>query len=211
MAVGNRESGVGNRTSRDHAIRLTAANTTVSFSVRWLGALRVRGRFGEIEGSLTIPDSCIEKAELVLEVSAASLRTGIALRDRHLRGHRFLDAERYPRISFRSTRIERPNGVLVVSGVLTVRGTERAISAVCPLRYADGGGGGGGGGGGLQSLVRLPVDFAVPRLAYGVGVARGLRGLNPLLRAIGDRVSLHAEVVVPATQLLPALLPALGQ
>lgn len=202
MGVEHRATGLGQRAA-SRAIRLTAANTTVTFDVRWVWFLHVRGRFGEIEGVLRVPDGCVEDADVSIDVAAASLRTGVALRDRHLRGHRFLDADRYPRITFRSTRIARPNGSLEITGVLTLRGVEREVSVRCPLQYAD--------GEGLQSLVRLSATFAVPRLSHGVGVARGLRGLNPLLRAIGDRVLVRAEVVVPASQLLPALLPALGQ
>lgn len=203
MAVGKRESAIDSRESVARVIRLTAANTTVTFEVRWLGMLHVRGRFREMEGMLRVPDGCIDGAEVTLDVAAASLRTGIDLRDRHLRGHRFLDADRHPLITFRSTHVSRPNDTVMVTGILTLRGVAREMSVRCPLRYAD--------GQGLQSMVELSASFMVPRLSYGVGVARGLRRLNPLLRAIGDRVSVRAEVVVPATQLLPALLPALGQ
>lgn len=186
----------------DRAIRLTTANTRISFAVRWLGVLTVRGRFPGVEGLLRIPDGCVEAAAITLDVETASLRTGVALRDRHLRGPRFLDAERHPRISFRSTRIERPNGVLVVTGCLALHGRERELSAICPLDYAR--------GAGMESVVRIGADFRVLRSLYDIGVARGVRALNPLLRAIGDEVSIRAEVLVPATQLLPALLPALG-
>lgn len=188
--------------SEDRAIRLTAANTRIAFAVRWLGVLTVRGRFAGIEGVLRIPDGCVEEAGIALDVEAASLRTGIALRDRHLRGARFLDAERYPVISFRSTRIERPNSVLVVTGRLALHGRERELSAICPLDYAR--------GTGMEAVVRIAAEFRVLRSLHDIGAARGLRAWNPLLRAIGDEVSIRAEVLVPATQLLPALLPALG-
>lgn len=186
----------------DRAIRLTAANTRISFAVRWLGVLVVRGRFAGVEGLLRIPDGCVEAAVLSLDVETASLRTGIALRDRHLKGPRFLDAERHPLIAFRSTRVERPNSVLVVAGRLALHGRERELSAICPLDYAR--------GTGMESVVRIGAAFRVRRSLYDIGVARGVRAWNPLLRAIGDEVSIHAEVLVPASQLLPALLPALG-
>jgi polyisoprenoid-binding protein YceI len=190
----------------DRAIRLTGANTRVSFAVRWLGALTVRGRFAGIEGTLRIPDGCIDAASISVDVECASVRTGIRLRDRHLRGPRFLDAERYPLITFRSVRIERPDGVLIVTGRLVLHGVEREVSLRCPLEYA-----GPGGEGGMRSLVRIHAAFQMPRWPYGIGVAGGLWRFNPLLRAIGARVTVRVELLVPATQLLPALLPALGQ
>jgi polyisoprenoid-binding protein YceI len=190
----------------DRAIRLTGANTHVSFAVRWLGALTVRGRFAGVEGTLRIPDGCIEAASISVDVECASIRTGIGLRDHHLSGASFLDAERYPLISFRSARIERPDGVLIVMGRLVLRGVERDVSLRCPLEYA-----GAAGEGGMRSLVRVHSAFQVPREPYGIGAADGLRRFNPLMRAIGDRVTVRVELLVPATQLLPALLPALGR
>lgn len=189
--------------SEDCAIRLTAANTVVTFAVRWLGVLSVRGRFDEVEGTLRIPNGSVEAADVTIDVLAASLQTGIELRDQHLRGHRFLDADRYPRITFRSERVERPNGILIVTGRLQLRGVEREVRATCPLNYAD--------GTGIQSTVQMGAEFGVPRIPHGVGIASGIRRFNPLLAAIGHTVDIRAEVLVPATQLLPALLPALGR
>ena len=62
----------------------------------------------------------------------------------------------------------------------------------------------------MEAVVRIGAEFRVLRSLHGIGTARGLRAWNPLLRAISDEVSIRAEVLVPATQLLPALLPALG-
>jgi polyisoprenoid-binding protein YceI len=192
----------------DGAIRLTSANTRVSFAVEWLGVLTVRGLFAGVEGMLRIPDGCIEAASVSVDVECASIRTGIALRDRHLRGPRFLDAARYPVISVRSTRIERPDSVLLVSGRLGLRGAERDVSLRCPLEYSNGA---GRDNGGLHSLVRIHSEFQIPRVPYGIGAAEGLGRLNPLMRAIGDPVTVRVALTVPATQLLPALLPALGR
>ena len=184
-------------------IPLGVENTTISFAVRWLGVLTVRGRFTELGGALRIPNSSIEDADLSVDVAAASVRTGIALRDRHLRGPDFLDAGRFPHIAFRSTHVERSAGSLAVSGVISLRGSDRAVTAVCPVEYV--------GGDGQGSLFRLKSGIEVPRLPHGIGVAEGIERLNPLLYAIGTNVAVEVEITVPATQLLPTLLPALGR
>jgi polyisoprenoid-binding protein YceI len=145
----------------------------------------------------------VEQAEIEVSVDAPSLGTGISLRDRHLRGPQFLDSARYPTISFRSTRVERPNGLLIVSGTLMLRGQERDVRATCPVTWAN--------GDGDRSHVRVGARLVVPRLPHGIGVARGLERLNPLLYAIGPEVTVRVEVLVPSMQLLPALLPALGR
>jgi polyisoprenoid-binding protein YceI len=199
FAVSRGERLAVNGDNRD--IKLDAGNTSVTFAVRWLGGLTVRGRFGEFEGALRIPDGCVERATLSMEVKAASVRTGISLRDRHLRGPEFLDVARFPTIAFRSTGVERPDGILIVHGVLTLRGRERELSATSPTDLSRRG----------HALVRLRGSFQVPRRAYQIGVARGLEKLNPLLYAIGDEVSVAADVLIPATALVPSALPALEQ
>ncbi len=186
----------------NHEIRLDSDNTTVAFSVRWLGAITVRGRFSEVEGSLRIPDGSVDHAHIEVRVASRSLSTGIALRDRHLRGPQFLDVERYPAISFKSRRIERPNGIIVVAGSLDLRGLEREVLATCPVDWAN--------GTGLRSLVRVSATLVVSRLPHRIGVAEGFDRLNPLLYAIGTDVTVTADIMVPASKLLPALLPALG-
>jgi polyisoprenoid-binding protein YceI len=187
------------------AIALTEANTQVSFVVPWFGVIPIRGRFTKVEGALRIPDGCFEESAIHVEVTAASLTSGINLRDRHLRGARFLDAARYPRIAFRSVRVTRQpgNGFLCVSGLLSLHGVEREVTATCPLDYAR------GLDGNRSSLVRMRAELSISRLEYGVGTATGLRRLNPLLRAIGRRVLVRVEVLVPAAQRQAALLPAL--
>jgi polyisoprenoid-binding protein YceI len=185
------------------AVTLDARNTSVEFAVRWWGALTVRGRFDRLSGELIIPNGDISTASLRLDVEADSVHTGIGLRDHHLRGPQFLDAERYPRISFTSTRIERVNGAISVAGHLSLRGAERVVVAECPIGYAE--------GEGIGSTVSLWTEFNVPRLPHGVGSAEGLHKLNPLLRAISDEVHVSIRLLVPASRLLPALLPALGR
>jgi polyisoprenoid-binding protein YceI len=185
-------------------IRLDADNTRVTFSVRWLGLLRVSGRFDAVTGSLRIPNGDIEGACVAIDVEAASVRTGIGLRDHHLSGPRFLDAVRYPTISFRSQRVSRSEGSLAVAGTLALRGRDRHVIARCPLGYAENGRESG-------QLVSLATELRVPRLDHHVGSVDGINRFNPLMRAIGSDVIVRVELLIPASRLLPALLPALGR
>jgi polyisoprenoid-binding protein YceI len=185
------------------AITLDARNTTIAFSVPWIPFTIVRGTFGELHGLLAVPDDDIEHATLSLDVAAASVTTGVALRDRHLRGPRFLDADHTPLISFRSERVIHRGPGLVVDGTLSLRGIERPITARCPLEW--------NGGPGLGAQLRLCGEVLVPRLDHRVGRTTGLQSLNPLMRVIGRDVRVRVDLVVPATQLLPRLLPALGR
>jgi polyisoprenoid-binding protein YceI len=160
----------------------------------------VRGTFDRIAGELIVPNGDLASASLCLDVEAASIRSGVRLRDRHLRGPQFLDAARFPHVRFSSTRIERVNGAIEVTGRLTLRGTERAIVARCPL---------GAEGPEIDTVVAMATVIHVPRLPHDVGSAAGIHRLNPLLHAIGTHVTVSVTLLVPAARLLPALPPAL--
>jgi polyisoprenoid-binding protein YceI len=184
-------------------LTLDARNTEVTFAVSWWRLLTVRGRFEELRGELRIPNGDLESSSIVVDVDAGSIRTGLPLRDRHLRGPQFLDAGHFPRIAFQSRKVERLNGTLTITGEMTLRGVLREIVAQCPLGWAQ--------GEGLGSTVALETSLDIPRLPHGVGAASGIHRLNPLLHAIGPAVHVHVRMLVPATRLLPALLPALGR
>lgn len=186
-----------------HIIGLDAKNTSVTFEIGWVAGITVRGRFTELQGKLEMPDDDIEHAELSVDVIAESVSTGIALRDRHLRGPRFLDALRSPYISFRSERVSRTNGSLEIEGMLSLRDVQRRITSSCPLNWAD--------RRGKAGTLSLCAELEVPHTEHGVATAQGLERFNPLLAMIEREVRVRVEVVVPATQLLPVLLPALGR
>ncbi|MBK6456341.1 MAG: YceI family protein [Gemmatimonadetes bacterium] len=180
---------------------LDARTMRVTFTA-WLGPLRVEGHFGELHGALVLPNTDIERATLEVAVAAASIDTGMPMRDRHLRGPSFLDADRFPHITFSSRRVSRDNGDLLVAGVLALRGETREMVTRCPVHRMD--------GEGIAGRIAFSGALDVPSHAHGVGIARGLDLLNPIFLAVGKRVQVEARLVVPAMRLLPALLPALG-
>lgn len=175
-------------------LTLDAGNTRVVFSVRWFGIIPVRGTFTSLRGTVTVPGG-VEGPVIVLEVDSASVHTGIALRDRHLRGPRFLGSSHHAVIRFESRSITRHDGTWHVRGRLALRGLDRDVSLVVPDEPTG-------------STQALAAEFAVPRAPHAIGAARGLRRLNPLLWAIGATVSVRVEVVVPVTLLRQPSLSA---
>jgi polyisoprenoid-binding protein YceI len=173
-------------------VRLDSTSAIVSFRVRWFGVITVRGRFESVTGSVTAPANGDEDLAVTIEAVSSSLHTGIGLRDRHLRGPRFLGAERHPVIRFESDRVRRHNGVWELHGELSLRGQPREVSASVVEQPSWGGN------------RRLTAEFTVPRRPHGIGAASGIRRLNPLLWAIGDEVSVRVDLIVPATILLRA-------
>ncbi len=108
--------------------RVDPALTTVEFSVVHLGFLRARGRFADVAGRITL-DAAAGTGAVELDVAAATVATGWALRDAFLRGELMFDAGRHPHVHFRSTRVAFAEGRLArVDGDLTLRGVTRAVS-----------------------------------------------------------------------------------
>ncbi|HEX6313785.1 MAG TPA: YceI family protein [Gemmatimonadaceae bacterium] len=175
---------------------LDAGNMRVSFSVRWFGVISVRGSFAGVTGMVEVPGPEGVDAQLSVNVESDSVHTGIGLRDRHLRGSRFLDSARHPRIRFENGHVSRNNGSWYVRGTLALRGLPCQVEFPVRDERAS------------PAHRRLRAEFSVPRRPYAIGTARGIRRLNPLLWAIGPDVRIQVEVLVPATLLAAEHAPA---
>jgi polyisoprenoid-binding protein YceI len=96
------------------------SHTSIEFVARHMLS-KVRGRFDEFDGTVVIGDS-LEDSYAQVELGAASIETKTEMRDNHLRSEDFLDAERYPKLTFRSREI-RPTGerTFKLVGDLTIK------------------------------------------------------------------------------------------
>ena len=108
--------------------KLDAAHTIVGFETRHMMFNKVRGVFKEFDGSFVIgEDPTTSSAEGVITV--ASLDSGVADRDAHLKSPDFFNVAEYPEMTFRSLSVApAANGHWTVSGELTIRGTTRPVS-----------------------------------------------------------------------------------
>jgi polyisoprenoid-binding protein YceI len=104
------------------------SHSRVGFVARYMMVTKVRGHFGEVEGTIHIAeDPATSWAEA--SFGAASIDTGDARRDDHLRAPDFLDVERFPQLTYRSTRVSLDaDGALDVSGDLTIKGVTRPVT-----------------------------------------------------------------------------------
>jgi polyisoprenoid-binding protein YceI len=100
----------------------------VSFTARHLGVSKVRGTFDTVEGTIeTTADPA--RSSVVATFRTDSVNTRNGQRDGHLRSADFLDVERYPAMTFRSTAVRPLEAQLVlVAGELTLRGVVRAVT-----------------------------------------------------------------------------------
>lgn len=103
-------------------------HSTVGFSVPILGGLsQVKGKFSSFEIVLLNDEKDITKSSVKVVIKTASIHTGIDARDNHLRTADFFDAEKYPEITFQSTRVKKSGKSFVAIGDLTMRGVTKQI------------------------------------------------------------------------------------
>jgi polyisoprenoid-binding protein YceI len=115
--------------------QLDPAHSSIEFSVKHMMMTTVRGRFKEFQGTLTGDEQNPQGCGVDVTLNAASIDTGVPDRDAHLRSAEFFDTERYPSITFRSTRAEvsfgREGDRFRVIGELTIRDTTMEIVLDC--------------------------------------------------------------------------------
>ena len=91
--------------------------------------MNAEGRFTRFQGTVDAdPANPTAGGKVSLKIETASIDTGIGMRDRHLRSDDFFDVERFPAITFESTRIEGTGRRLLVTGTLTIKGVAREIT-----------------------------------------------------------------------------------
>lgn len=115
--------------------QLDPTHSSVEFAVKHMMMTTVRGRFRELEAALHGEEDAPQRATLAVEMQVASVDTGVADRDTHLRSPDFFDAEHYPTITFRSTRVKgafaEEGDTFQVIGDLTIRDTTMEVTLDC--------------------------------------------------------------------------------
>lgn len=119
------------KTAVSTSVRTFAIDKThseVSFQVRHL-LTKVRGRFTDFSGTIQFDEAEPDQSSLTFSIDAASIDTGTADRDAHLRGDDFFAVEKHPTITFNSSKVTRKSAERFdVEGTLTIRGTAKTIS-----------------------------------------------------------------------------------
>ncbi|HXQ60350.1 MAG TPA: YceI family protein [Acidimicrobiales bacterium] len=105
---------------------IDAKHSSVEFIARHLMISKVRGRFDDVVGTITVAD-VPEESSVEVTIGVDSVRTGEDQRDAHLRSGDFFDIENHPRWTFSSTAVAREGDAWKVTGDLTIRGVTRPV------------------------------------------------------------------------------------
>jgi polyisoprenoid-binding protein YceI len=104
------------------------SHTTVEFVAKHMMITTVKGRFAELTGTIVADETNLSESSVEATMQAASLDTRSEQRDAHLRSPDFLDVERYPEVTFKSTGISGTKDSFELTGDLTIRGVTRPIT-----------------------------------------------------------------------------------
>ena len=103
------------------------SHTTVEFVVRHLMISKVRGRFTGVAGGFRLAPGSAIPQDIDVTIDAASVDTREEQRDNHLRSADFLEAERFPSLTYRSSRVEGTADAFRIFGNLTIHGVTREV------------------------------------------------------------------------------------
>jgi polyisoprenoid-binding protein YceI len=88
----------------------------------------VKGEFTGLSGALTLDSADITNSRIEASIDAATISTRDAQRDAHLKSADFFDVEKFPALTFKSSRITKTSdGELAVAGVLSIHGVTRNV------------------------------------------------------------------------------------
>ena len=123
-------------TGRQYPIDMN--HSTVGFSVPIMGGLsKVKGKFMDFNINLSNDEHDVTKSSVNVVIKAASVDTGIEGRDKHLRTADFFDVEKFPEITFQSSRIEKRGKQLIAHGTLTMHGISKEIALPFTITGVD--------------------------------------------------------------------------
>lgn len=146
------------------------AYTTVEFVIRNLW-YNVKGRFTEIEGVIVLDEDDITRSSVTATIKARSIDTGNKSRDEHLLKAEFFDVEKYPDITFESTRIRRgrDRDSLDLDGTLIIKDKRvpiaLAVNEMDRSRSPNG-----------EEFVYYSATTELDRVAFGINYGAGLIG-----------------------------------
>ncbi|MET7476115.1 YceI family protein [Streptomyces sp. NPDC005648] len=162
-------------------------HSSIGFTARHIGLARIHGRFNSFAGVIRIAEQ-IEQSAMHVVIDAASIDTGVGMRDDHLRSGDFLDVRRFPTLEFYSERFVHKGGSRwAITGALSLHGVTRTVTL--DTEYL-------GLGNGMEGEARAACravtelhrdDFTV---SWQTMLARGIAVVGPSIR-----VELDVQVV----------------
>lgn len=104
------------------------AHSAIGFRVKHMGLVDVPGYFRDFTGTIKFDAKDMTKSSVEFTAKVTSVDTGVAPRDNHLRTADFFEVEKYPEMTFKSTKIEKKGKQYMLTGDLTMKGVTKSIT-----------------------------------------------------------------------------------
>jgi polyisoprenoid-binding protein YceI len=160
------------------------AHTSIGFSVRHMVLSYVKGDFKDFSGTILLDEKDISKSSVEVTIKTASINTGNEKRDSDLKAEGFLEAEKYPEITFKSKRIEKNDDGYVAVGDLTLHGVTKEISLpfnlIGPIKDPWG-----------NNRIGIQATLEINRQDYGVSWSKTMDNGGLI---VGDEVKIELNV-----------------
>lgn len=115
--------------AESYAYKFDPNHTELLFSYRHLGMSRAYAQFNKIEGVVNMDKAAPEKSAVDVTIDIASIDTGVKIFDEHLAGKDFFNTAKFPKATFKSTKIEKVSDKnYKISGDLTIKGITKPVT-----------------------------------------------------------------------------------
>lgn len=109
--------------------KIDPTHAWVNFSINHAGWSHAQGMFHKVAGDIVFDKADVTKSSVKVEIDAASIDTNFADRNRDLNSPDFLNTAEFPKISFRSTKVEKTGeNVGKITGDLTIIGVTKSVT-----------------------------------------------------------------------------------
>ena len=161
------------------------SHSSINFHVRHLMVSKVHGQFQAWSGHLVLDDADLAKSHFEVTIQAASLNTRDEKRDAHLRSPDFFDVEKFPTLTFKSTKVEKQgDDEAKVTGDLTIHGVTKSVELAVELggQVQDPWGG---------TRAGFSAKAAISRKEFGLAWNAALEAGGVL---VGDKIEISLEI-----------------
>ena len=158
-------------TAADVKYNLTGDNTKVTFVGKKPDGKHTGG-FAKLTGSATVPDGDLSKLTVALDIDTDSLFSDDPKLTAHLKNADFFDVKNQPKVTFKSTKVEKTEKGYTVTGELTMLGKAKPVSFPATITENDG-------------KLNVSAAFAIDRTQWGMNYGKG---------KIDDKVELVLKV-----------------
>ena len=157
-------------------------HTDIGFTIKHLAVSKVRGHFNDFDGTVIVNGAKPENSSVNFAIKTASIDTANAQRDGHLKSADFFDAEKYPEITFKSTKIIKKKNGFTAMGLLTMHGVTRPVvlpfTAEGPVKGPDG------------LHLGIDTELTINRADYGLTWSKMVEGVSMVANEVNITISL---------------------